>query len=115
MALRVVRAAAGQASVELVAMLPFAVALALAVGQTLAAGAAAELAGHAAEAGAVAIVEGRAPVEAARDSLPSWSRWGLRVRVRGTRVLVRLRPPALVPPLARLLTASAEADAGPSS
>jgi hypothetical protein len=110
-----VRRANGQASVELVAMLPLAAAVALAAGQTLAAGAAAELAGHAAEAGAVAIAEGIDPAQAARASVPGWSRDRLQVRVDGRRVVVRLRPPALLPPLARALTASAVADAGPAS
>lgn len=48
----------GQASVELVALLPLVVAVALALLQALAAGRASELAGHAAHAGAVAIAQG---------------------------------------------------------
>lgn len=108
------RAAAGQASVELVAMLPLAAIVALALGQALAAGAVAELADHAAEAGAVAIAEGLDPAQAARASVPGWSRGGLQVRVRGRRVVVKLRPPAVLPPLAGLLAASAHADAGPA-
>jgi hypothetical protein len=110
-----IRGAEGQASVELVALLPLAAVVALAAGQVLAAGAAAELAGHAAEAGAVAIAEGADPARAARASVPGWSRGAMDVRVRGRQVTVRLRPPAILPPLARLLTASARADAGPAS
>jgi hypothetical protein len=103
----------GQAAVELVAILPLVAALGLAVLQLLAAGLAAELAGHAAEAGAVALLERQDPAEAARASVPGWSRPGLRVEVARRRVEVHLRPPALVPALARALEAEAVADAGP--
>ena len=48
----------GQASVELVALVPLATLIALAIGQLLAAGAARELAGNAAEAGAAALLQG---------------------------------------------------------
>ena len=105
--------ARGQATVELVAVLPLAAALGLAVLQLLAAGAAHELAGHAAEAGAVALLERQDAARAARASVPGWSRGGLHVAVEGRRVEVRLRPPAFLPPLADALTAEAAADAGP--
>ena len=103
----------GQAAVELVALLPLIAGLGAGLLQLLAAGATAELAGHAAEAGAVAVLERQDPAAAARASLPGWSRGGLHVAVDGRRVRVRLRPPALIPPLARALTARAAADAGP--
>jgi hypothetical protein len=103
----------GQATVELVAILPLAAAVGLAVLQLLAAGAAAELAGHAAEAGAVALLERQDPAEAARASVPGWSRRGLRVEIDHRRVAVRLRPPSLIPPLAAALVAESSADAGP--
>jgi hypothetical protein len=105
----------GQATVELAAVLPLAAALGLGVLQLLAAGAAHELAGHAAEAGAVAVLERQDPARAARASVPGWTRGGLRVEVRRRRVEVRLRPPAFIPPLADALTAEASADAGPEA
>lgn len=110
---RVPRSCSGQAAVEVVALLPLLALLALAVGQLLAAGAASALAGHAAEAGAVAIIEGSDPVEAARSALPGWSRSRVLVDVSGRRVSVRVRPRVLVPGLASLLAATSAADAGP--
>ena len=103
----------GQATVELVGILPLAVLVALAAGQLLAAGAAREFAGHAAEAGAVAIVQDLDPEAAARDALPDWSSRRVEVRVEERRVRVRVRPVALVPGLADELAATATADAGP--
>jgi hypothetical protein len=102
----------GQATVELVAMLPVCVAVAFAIAQLLMAGAASDYAGHAAEAGAVALLEGGDPAQAARDAVPGWSRSSLDVRVRGRSVQVTVRPTRLVPPLADLLTAHARARAG---
>ena len=104
----------GQASVELVALLPLALLVALAAGQVLAAGAARDLAGNAAEAGAMAIVQGGDPRAAARDAVPDWSARRVAVRVHGRRVEVRVRPRALLPGLAGPLTAGASADAGPA-
>lgn len=105
--------AAGQASVELVALLPLAALIALAIGQLLAAGAARELAGNAAEAGAAALLQGGDPAAAAREALPGWSRERTTVQVAGRRVEVHLRPRTVVPVLAGRLEASAAADAGP--
>jgi hypothetical protein len=103
----------GQATVELVGALPLAVLIAVAAGQLLAAGAARELAGNAAEAGAVAIVQGLEPADAAREALPGWSKDRADVRVTGRRVRVRLRPVAVVPGVADRLGATVVADAGP--
>ena len=103
----------GQATVELVGMLPLAVLVALLVGQLLAAGAARELAGNAAEAGAVAILEGTDPKAAAHDALPGWSDDRASVRVVGRVVRVRLRPVPVIPGVADRLTATVVADAGP--
>ena len=86
----------------------------LAAAQLLAAGAAGELADHAAEAAAVALLQGADPKAAARDAVPGWSRERMSVRVDGRRVRVRLRPPSPIPALADLLEASREADAGPA-
>ena len=74
---------AGQAAVELVALLPLVVAVALAILQALAAGVAVELAGHAAHSGAVALAEGRDGAAAARAALPGWARSRMRVEVAG--------------------------------
>jgi hypothetical protein len=108
-----VRSAAGQASVELVALLPLAALVALAIGQLLAAGSARELAGNAAEAGAAALLQGTDPAAAARGALAGWARERATVRVAGRRVEVQVRPRTVIPVLAGRLEASATADAGP--
>ncbi len=92
-------------------MVPVVVAVVLAVLQVLAAGAARELAGHAAGAGAVALLQQGDPATAARDAVPGWSRSRMTVVVREERVTVRLRPPTLVPGLADLLSSTVRADA----
>lgn len=102
----------GQSTVELVALLPLLVVVALACAQLLMAGAARELAGNAAEAAALAMLQGGNPEEAARDAVPGWSRSRLDVTVRGGIVRVALEPARLVPPLADRLVARAEAHAG---
>ena len=102
----------GQATVELVAMLPVVITVAFAVAQLLMAGAAKDFAGHAAEAGAVALLEGGDPAAAARAAVPGWSRSRLDVSVHGRSVRVTVRPTRLVPPLADALTVHAEAKAG---
>jgi hypothetical protein len=103
----------GQASVELVALAPLVAAVVLALAQVLAAGAARELADHAAEAGAVALLQGADPEAAVRDAVPGWSRGRLRMRVEQRRVRVHLRPRAFVPGLAAMLETTGEAHAGP--
>ncbi len=105
----------GQASVELVTVAPLVVLLVLAAAQLLAAGAAGELADHAAEAAAVALLQGADPRAAARDAVPGWSRDRMSVRVDGRKVRVRLLPASPIASLAELLEARAEADAGPES
>jgi hypothetical protein len=110
---RRVRSVSGQASVELVALLPLAALVALAIGQLLAAGAARELAGNAAEAGAAALLQGGDPAAAARAALSGWSRERTTVHVAGRRVEIHVRPRTVIPVLAGRLEASASADAGP--
>lgn len=107
-------AQSGQASVELVALAPVVVGVVLAAAQLLAAGAARELADHAAEAGAVALLQGTDAQAAARDAVPGWTRGRVRVRVDGRRVRVRLRPRAFLPALGGVLETTGEAYAGPS-
>jgi hypothetical protein len=99
----------GQASVELLGMVPLLLAVALAAAQLLAVGYSSVLAGNAAEAAALALAGGGDPRAAARGALPGWSRERLRLSVNGGHVRVRLRPPALLPPLARELEVVAEA------
>jgi hypothetical protein len=103
----------GQATVEVVALLPLVVAAALAITALLAAGQARELAGHAATAGAMAIMQGGDPADAARAAAPGVPRTRMSVRVRGRTVRVRIRPRAPFGLPARLLEATVVADAGP--
>lgn len=105
----------GQASVETVALLPLLLLVALVVAQMLAAGRCRELAGHAAAAGASALLQDGDPRRAAREALPAWSRSRLAVVVSGRRVRVVLRPPGLLPGLGDALVATARADAGPAA
>jgi hypothetical protein len=103
----------GQASVEMLGLLPLLLAGTLACGQLLAAGVARELAGHAATAGAAALIQGRDASRAAERALPGWSRGRAKVSVVGRRVSVRVVPPG-AGPLAGLLEARSLADAGPA-
>ena len=109
------RSCRGQATVELLALLPLILAVALVAAQALALGRAHELAGHAAEAGAVALVQGRDVRAAVRAAVPGWPRERVRIRVDGRRVAVELRATAVVPVPAAWLRARAQADAGPSA
>ena len=99
----------GQASVELLGLLPLLLVVALAAAQALAVGYSSVLAGNAAEAAALALAGGGDPEAAARPALPGWSRKRLEVAVKGGDVRVRLRPPVLLPPLAGELEVTAEA------
>jgi hypothetical protein len=104
----------GQASVELAVLAPLLVAIALAAAQLLAAGAAAVLADHAAEAGAIALLQGTDPIAAARAAVPGWSRRRMEVKVDGRQVRVRLRPPAPISAVGDMLQSGGKADAGPT-
>lgn len=99
----------GQALVELVATAPLVLLCALLSLQALAAGAAYVYADNAAHVAALAGQLGGDTAAAARAALPGWSRGRVRVAERDGRVTVTVRPRALVPPLARLLTARASA------
>jgi hypothetical protein len=103
--------AAGQATVEVVGMLPLVAVVAFAALQALAAGLAAELADHAAEAGAVAILEGADPRDAAEHAIPGWSGAHVDVSVHAKTVRVRVRPPAVLRSVGDLLASTAEAKA----
>lgn len=102
-------AQSGQAAVELLALLPLLLTVALAAAQVLSVGYSSVLAGNAAEAGALALAGGADPGSAARHALPGWSRAHVRVSVAGGEVRVDLRPPALLHALADELEVSATA------
>jgi hypothetical protein len=87
----------GQATVELVALLPFLMVVALAVWQGVVAGQAIWLAGSAARAAARAEAIGAEPAPAARRALPPRMEDGMSVRAReGGGVTVTLRIPSVV-------------------
>ena len=102
-------AARGQASVELLCMLPVLLAVALAAAQLLAVGYSSVLAGNAAEAGALSLAGGGGARSAARAALPGWSRASADVSLSGGEVQVSLRPPTLIGALARELEVTATA------
>jgi hypothetical protein len=95
--------------VELLGALPVVLLFGLVLLQLLAVGYAAVLAGNAAEAGALAVADGGEASAAAREAVPGWSRAGMRVRVSGGRVEVRMRPPSALAALARELEVHAHA------
>ncbi len=99
----------GQATVELIAGALVLTIGALALFQILAAGRAAALAEGAAEAAAVALVNGHDPAVAARAAAPDWPRDRIRVRERAGRVTVTLAAPAALRSLRAPLRVSAEA------
>lgn len=100
----------GQATVELVALVPLLVVVGFAVTTVLAAGRASSAADVAAEAAAIAMIRGADGAEAARRTLAGHPRGSTAIRIRGGRVRVTVRP--RLPLLAGALTATAEADAG---
>ena len=111
---RVLAAESGQATVELVAFLPLLLAVAFVAAALLAGHAATEQAGQAAQAGAMALLQGGDPREAARRALPRGVRDRATIDVDGRRVKVTVRPRLPVEPVAAAMTASAIADAGPA-
>ncbi len=105
------RRCAGQATVELVALIPFAVLVVAAAVQVLAAGSADERASAAAEAGAVALLQDRDPKAAVQDALGR-AKGRASFTISGHRVRVTVRPRAFTDGLAELLAATSAADAG---
>jgi hypothetical protein len=103
----------GQATVELLAIVPLVVVAALAAAAILAHAGAAERAGEAARAGAMALLQDDDPRAAARSALDRAERGRARVAVVGRRVTVALPAPAGLRGLVRLGAAEATADAGP--
>jgi hypothetical protein len=100
----------GQATVELVALLPLVLVVALAAAVFVAAQSAGEKAGQAAQAGAMALLQGGDPRSAARAALSRHTR--ATIAVRGRRVTVRVRPSLPFRVLEGPLIATAVADAG---
>ena len=105
----------GQATVEVVALLPALVAVALAILCVLAAGRAREHAEAAAQAGAMALVQDADPRAAARDVVPEDDRRGMRIAVRGRRVTVEIIPRLPVPGVRSRLAYTSTSDAGPKA
>jgi Flp pilus assembly protein TadG len=101
---------AGQATVELVALLPVLLIVVLAAAALLAGHGAREQAGQAAQAGAMAMLQGGDPRESARRALPAGVRRRAAIEIRGARVTVRVRPP--LPIVATAMSAEVSADAG---
>jgi hypothetical protein len=107
----------GQATVELVAFLPLLLVIALAAAAVLAGQVAGEQAGQAAEAGALARLQGADPRGAARRALPPSARRRTRIDVHGDRITVHVRPnlplAALEAPLTGTATAATGSPAAP--
>jgi hypothetical protein len=105
---------AGQSSVELVALLPLALLVGLAILTLLAARSASGQATAAAQAGAMALLQQAEPHAAARAALPPDVRPRATIRVQGREVTVTVTPATRVAFLADTLTATASAHAGPA-
>ena len=99
----------GQASVELLAALPFVLLAGLLCLQLLAAGYALTLADGAAEAGATALASDLPSEPAVEAALPGWAAERVEVERDGGRVTIRLRPPSPLEPVARALEVSSSA------
>lgn len=99
----------GQATLELLGLLPLLLVVGLVGLQLLALGYAKVLAGTAAEAGALALAAGADPRAGVREALPGWSRAGARVEVGGGRVAVRLAPPSPLRALGDAIQVEADA------
>jgi len=103
------RAAGGQASLELLAMVPAMVAGAMIALQLAITGYSLHLADGAAEAGALAVAAGTDPKRAVQAAMPGWAAGGMDVSVGGGRVEVSVRPPSPHPALSTALEVSAGA------
>jgi hypothetical protein len=103
----------GQASIELVAMLPLALIVGIAILTLLAARAASGQAAAAAQAGAMALIQETDPREAARAALPAAARRRATIRIDDRAIAVTVRPAIQLGFLGDTLSATASADAGP--
>ena len=104
---------AGQASIELVAVLPLALIVGFAILTLLAARAASGQAAAAAQAGAMALIQDTDAGDAARAALPRAARRRARIDVHGRAITVTVRPDTELGFLANALSATASANAGP--
>jgi hypothetical protein len=103
------RGASGQAAVELVALLPLVLVIALVALSVVAAHSADEQAGAAAEAAALALIQGGDPHAAAVAALPRHARATVVIAGRTVHVHVRPRLPLPLPGVAERLAADATA------
>ena len=103
---------AGQASVELIALLPIVLIVGVAILTLLAARAASGQAAAAAQAGAMALIQDADARAAASDALPPAARRRATIRVDGRAVTVTVRPETHIGFLAGALSATASANAG---
>lgn len=99
----------GQASLELLAALPFVLVAGIVCLQLLAAGYSLTLADGAAEAGALALAGDLPPAPAVEAALPGWARDRVEVEHAGGRLTVRLRPPSPLAAIGRGLEVSSSA------
>ena len=93
----------GQATVEAVAGLALFLVAGVVAFQMMAVGHSASLADAAAQAAAVAVVNGRPAERAARRSLPSWAAGRIEFTRVGGSVRVTLGPPSVIGPVSDLL------------
>ncbi|MDA0185526.1 hypothetical protein OJ997_34795 [Solirubrobacter phytolaccae] len=106
----------GQATIELLGLLPLVVLIALVAFTFIASHTAHEQAGEAAEAGALALLQGGIdPRTAAREALPKPVRARATITLEGRRVHVRVLPRLPISGLTNRLAGEARADAGPST
>lgn len=84
----------GQSTVELVGMAPLLLFFGLIAFQLLLAGYAAVMVNNAAEAAALATVNGQSAKDAAGDAVPAWPKDAVKLKQKGERVTVELRPPS---------------------
>jgi hypothetical protein len=104
---------AGQASIELVALLPLTLIVGLAILTLLAARAASGQAGAAAQAGAMALIQDTDARAAARAALPPSARRRATISLEDRSITVTVRPETELGFLANTLSATASANAGP--
>ncbi|MGH2906297.1 MAG: hypothetical protein ACRDKI_05950 [Solirubrobacterales bacterium] len=106
------RRSRGQSLVEVVTLAPLLVLCGLLGMQALAFGAAHVYADNAAHAGAVAAGLGGDPAAAAKRAVPGWARGRVDVRRSGRQLRVLLRPRAVLPAVAGLLSVESAVSIG---
>jgi hypothetical protein len=111
--MRRLRDESGQSAVELVALLPLALVVGLAIMSLLAARTAAGQAAAAAHAGAMALLQDADAKAAARAALPAAARGRAEIAVRDRRIEVTVHPPSGLPFVDAAFASTAAADAGP--